>query len=124
MTTEEKLDRLREFIEKTSQAVRELKDSVALEAERSRLDLRAVKDSLTVEAYLNACRERQYSQAFLEHQEWLKSLDRRFDSIVTVAENQEKRIAGFDARLDRIAALIERFLQGRGTDGHEAGDDH
>jgi hypothetical protein len=72
MTSDEKLERLRELVEKNSQAVRELKDSLSLEAERSRLDLRAVKDSLTVEAFLSATRERQYSQPFLEHQEWLR----------------------------------------------------
>lgn len=113
MTTEEQFERLREFIEKNSQAVRELKDSLSLEAERSRLDLRAVKDSLTVEAYLNATRERQYSQAFLEHQEWLKGLDRRVDSLVTIIEQDH-------AQLTRIAALIERFLQGREGNGHKA----
>jgi hypothetical protein len=88
-------DELRELIEKNSQAIRDL------------------KDSLTVEASLNATRERQYSQTFLEHQEWLKGLDRRLDAMTTIVEQH-------DARLDRIAALIERFLRGREGDGHKA----
>lgn len=89
-----------------------------IEAERSRFDLPGVGDSLAVEAYLNATRERQYSQAFLEHQEWLKGPDRRLDATTTIIERLNAIVAQHDARLDRIAALIERFLEGQEDNGH------